>query len=313
MESRIEQSRDRERKMLSLPKIPGFKMERGQSSHGTGKEKCSAYQRYRVSRWKGDRVVTGQGKKNAQLTKDTMQVGFQDGKGIEQSRDRERKMPSLPTRQEAGFIGGWTERGWESEKEIHSYQRYRADGISISKGDRVATGQEKKNNQLTKLDKDTIHHTGGISRWNGDRVVTGQGKKNAQLTKDTGVQDGQVIEQSRDRELKMLSLPTRQEAGFIGGWTERGWESGKEVLSFPKITCRWVFKIGRRQSCHGTGKEKYSAYQQGKRRDSSVDGRRGPADIAETCAEHTLSKRKVIHQKRKRKFRRDQLLRHTLQ
>ncbi len=67
--------------------------------------KYAAYQRYHAdgtSRWKGDRVVTGQenkrlnlpkipcrrgfkmergqGKKNAQLTKDSV---FQDGKGIE--------------------------------------------------------------------------------------------------------------------------------------------------------------------------------------------------------------------------------------
>jgi hypothetical protein len=87
-----------------------------------------------------------------------MQAGFQDGKGIELSQDRERKMLSLTTRQAAGFIDGRTEKGQGTD------QRY---------------------------------HAGGISRWTGDRVVTGQEKKNAQLTKDTvqvGFQDGQVIE-----------------------------------------------------------------------------------------------------------------------
>ncbi len=58
----------------------------GRRGDGNPERKYSAYQRYHaggISRWKGDRVVTGLENKNAELTKDTMQVGFQDGKGIE--------------------------------------------------------------------------------------------------------------------------------------------------------------------------------------------------------------------------------------
>jgi hypothetical protein len=54
-----------------------------------------------------------------------------------------------------------------------------------------------------------------------------------------------------------------------------GIRKGNTQLSLPKIPCRWDFKMKRGKSGHGIGKEKYSAYQQDKKRDSSVDGRRG--------------------------------------
>jgi hypothetical protein len=59
-------------------------------------------------------------------------------------------MLSLPTRQEAGFIGGWRKGDANPERKYSAYQRY---------------------------------HAGGISRWTGDRVVTGQGKKMLSLPK----------------------------------------------------------------------------------------------------------------------------------
>jgi hypothetical protein len=52
-------------------------------------------------------------------------------------------------------------------------------------------------------------------------------------------------EQKRDRKLRKRKYSAYRQykwAEFIGGCTERGWESGKEVLRLPKIPRRWDFK-----------------------------------------------------------------------
>jgi hypothetical protein len=68
------------------------------------------------------------------------------------SGDQEKEILSLPTGKGTEFIGRWTDGDRNLERKYAAYQRY---------------------------------HAGGTSRWKGERVVTGQGKKNAQLTKDT--------------------------------------------------------------------------------------------------------------------------------